>query len=310
MINRSMTLRMLLLFALTWQTTVWGADNRKQESWGVLYLPISEAEALVKSALSSSGTIAALPSRRLLIVMDDASHLSAAKKLLDQFDRVPDQYRVTLEMIESERLSEQALQATVALPGNWLQLQAGDHNSLYSGHQQWSLLLLAGKEGLFSVGELQPYRQRIKQWLVGYGLIKQDSVNLVALTSGFFVHMRSAGADQVQVSLVPWLARSQPGIPSHAKPELLIGLGTAGRINQAPTAADVPLRLNAAPQLTTPQAVRIARAATQVMVKVGETVEIAASGGESDLLSRTLLGRHGSVGEQSLILRLKVERVP
>jgi len=309
MTNKSYLWLLALLFTLMIHTTAGAADDRKQESWSIHYLPMTEAESLVKSALSATGTLAALPSQRLLIVMDDASHLSAAKKLLDQFDRLPAQYRITFTVVEANALSEASLQAAVDLPGHWLQLQAADRNSQQSSNQQWSLLLLAGKEGSFSVGEIQPYRQQVKQWLAGYGLIEKDSVNLVELSSGFFVRMQPVGNDQVEVEFSPWLARSQPGIPTNAKPELLIGLGTAGSINQAPTAAGVPLRLNAAPQLTTPKPIRIARAATRIMVKIGETVEIAANGGESALLSRTLLARHSSVGQQSLILRIKVERM-
>jgi len=289
-------------------TISWAEETNRQEQWVVNYLPISEAKSLVQSALSDSGVIAALPSRRLLIVKDNPSHLKDAKKLLDQFDRPADQYRITLELIESHRLSEQSLQAAVTLPGHWLQLQADEHHSNYSGNQRWSLLLMAGKEGSFSIGELQPYHQRIKQWLADYGLIARDSINLVALTSGFIVRMQAAGKEKVQVNLIPWLAQSQPGIPSNAKPELLIGLGTASSINQAPTAAGSPLRLNAAPQLTTPKPVRIIHAATQILIKVGETVDIAANSGESNLLSRALLARHSSVGDASLIIRLRIER--
>ncbi|MDX8414220.1 MAG: hypothetical protein R8J85_09055 [Mariprofundales bacterium] len=309
MTSKHYLLLLSLILTLTLHATAWGAESRKQESWSIHYLPMNEAESLVNSALSTTGTLAALPSQRLLIVMDDASHLSAAKKLLDQFDRLPEQYRITFTVIETNALSEASLQAAVDLPGHWLQLQAGEQKSQQGNHQQWSLLLLAEKEGSFSVGEIQPYRQKVKQWLAGYGLIEHNSVNLVALTSGFFVRMHAAGNDQVEVEFSPWLARSQPGMPTNAKPELLIGLGTASSINQSPAATGAPLRLNAAPQLTTPKPIRIARAATRITINIGETVEIAANGGESELLSRTLLGRHSSVGQRSLIMRIKVERM-
>ncbi|MDQ6964098.1 MAG: hypothetical protein Q9M13_04160 [Mariprofundales bacterium] len=307
--SSSITMLLLLLFTVL-HYTAQAAEESRAEYWSIHHLPITEAQALVRSALSTHGTIAALPSQRLLIVKDDQQHLRAAKELLQRFDRLPDQYRITVEVVESEQLADSELQAGAQLPGGWVELQAAKRSSLYSGNQRWSLLLLAGSEGSFSVGEIQPHRQRIEEWLAGYGVIERESVNLIAITSGFFVRTRSIDSQQVEVELTPWLARSQPGTPTDAKPELLIGLGSAGSINQAPTTADSPLRLNAAPQLTTPKPVRIAHAATHLVLNIGESVELAASSGESQLLATSLLARHSSSGEQSLILRLTVERMP
>ena len=219
----------LLLAALPSQAQ----EAMQQENWSIHYLPVSEAEALVRSALSDHGTVVALASRRLLIVSDDAAHLNKAKRKLMQFDRPSEQYRITLELLESSQVTSQSLQAAAPLPGNWL---------------------------------------------------------------------------QVQLDLMPWLSRSQPGMPANAKPELLIGLGTATNINQTPTATDPSLRLNAAPQLTMPKPIRIAGAATQITVQVGEPVDIIANSGESELLTRTLLGRHSAIGSHAMVIRLRVSR--
>ena len=282
-------------------------EAMQQQRLTVHYLPVSEAEALVSSVLSDRGTVVALTSRRLLIVRDDAAHLKKAKQQLAQFDRPPKQYRITLALVESSRVTTQSLQAAASLPGDWLQLRGSERTSHYHGNQSWSLLLQAGSEGMISVGEIQPYRQKIRAWLAGYGLLEQESVNLVTLRAGFFVRMQPAGNDRVELDLMPWLSRSQPGMPANAKPELLIGLGTAGNINQRPGATDPQLRLNAAPRLAMPKPVRIASAATHLTVKVGEAVDLLADHGESRLLTRTLLGRHSSSGDQTMVLRLRVE---
>ncbi len=276
-------------------------------------LPMSEAVSLVTSALSPQGRVASLPSQRLLVVQDDASHIQAARKLLRQFDRPADQFRVTLRLEERDALQDARLQGAVELPGAWLQLQAEATKYQTTSNQQWSLLLMANREGMITVGEVQPYRSQTRQWLAGYGLLERESVNLVSLTSGFVLRLQSAGGDKVQVKITPWLAHSQPGITAgmvaNAKPELLLGLGTSSGVAAPPSGAQAPLRLNAAPQLTAPKPVRIARAMTELVLTPGKEVEIAASGGEASLLSQTLLGRHSQVGDRALLLHLRVDRM-
>ncbi len=282
------------------------AGEQVTESLPVHHLPMDEAASLVKSALSPSGGVAALNSRRLLVVRDDADHLSAAKALLQKFDQPPAQYRVEMELIVSDEVDAASMQAAQTLPGHWLRLAASAVRSAYSGHRSWSLLLLAGAEGRVMTGEVQPYRQRVRRWLAGYGLVRRDSVNLVALNSGFFVRLQPAGDGAVRVDLEPWMARSQPEVSQDGQPELLVDLGSAGAVNPNPMLNGSPLRLNVTPRLKRAKAVRFAHAATSVVVKLGEEIAIAASGGESALFSRTLLGRHSSVGAQSLVIRLKV----
>ncbi|MDX8409428.1 MAG: hypothetical protein R8J84_05205 [Mariprofundales bacterium] len=272
-------------------------------------LPMSEAESLVKSALSKQGRVAALASQRLLVVQDDASHIKAARKLLRQFDRPADQFRVTLRVEERDALQDARLQGAVRLPGAWLQLQGGAAEYQTTSDQRWSLLLMANREGTITVGEVQPYRSQTRQWLAGYGLLERDSINLMTLSSGFVIRLQSLGGDRVQVKITPWLAHSQPGMAANAKPELLLDLGTGGSVVSPPSAINAPLRLNASPHLAAPKPVRIARAMTELVLTTGEEVEIVASGGEASLLSQTLLGRHSQVGERALLLHLRIDRM-
>ncbi|RMH50364.1 MAG: hypothetical protein D6682_07070 [Zetaproteobacteria bacterium] len=279
------------------------------ERWPVRYLPMGEARALVKSALSPTGSVVALESLHLLVVRDDADHRKRARALLAQYDRPPNQYRVTVEIIEAMESDDEALQAAARLPGGWLRLEGQSEAIDYSGTRQWSLLLLAGREGMVTTGEVQPFRRRIRRWLAGYGLLRRESVDLVALTSGFFVRLQPGGDNQVEVALQPWLARSQPSLPADAKPELLIGLGTATAPAASPSVGSAPLRLNAAPQMEMPKPVRILHAATHLRVTPGRPVELVAARGESQRFGRTLLGASDTSGNGALHIRLLVERV-
>ncbi|MDQ6950069.1 MAG: hypothetical protein Q9M26_00215 [Mariprofundales bacterium] len=278
-------------------------------------LPMAEAESLAKSVLSAHGTVASLPSQRLLVLQDDAKHIQAARKLLQQFDRPSDQFRLTVELEQREALDDAQLQAAAKLPGDWLRLPAGGEaeagvlQASTIANRHWSLLLQTNRAGSITLGQVQPQRSVTRQWLEGYGLLAHDSVNLVSFRSGFAVRLQAAGNHKVEVKITPWLARSQPGMPASARPELLLGLGSVGSVLQAPTTDNAPLRLNAAPQLAAPQPVRIVRAATTVAVKPGEEVELVSAGGEAELFSQALLGRYSHVGAQSLVIHLRVERL-
>jgi len=260
------TLRRLLLVTLFLFPALALAETEVIE---VYHLPLSEAASAVQSQLSPQGEVRTMPSRRMLIITDDAAHIGAAKALLKRLDKVPAQYRVEVELVDVSDSRNSAIGVQqLRLPGGWIELRLAHSAMHISERRRMQLRVTSMQPGHIEAGELRPYRQRIWQWLAGYGVVAADTVELVPVTSGFDVEVAGAGNDAVRVQLKPWMRR------------------------MAGDAADAPIM--------------IVGARTEVTVSLGETVTIAANEGESALFSRALLGSESTSGSGRLAIRLRV----
>jgi hypothetical protein len=271
------------------------------------YLPLSEAENIVKSQLSPSGSTASMPSRRIIVITDRAANIEQAKALLKRLDVQAEQYRATLELITLDDERSRSLRTTAQLPGGWIRVSIKDSQTHLSNRKQYSLHLTAGGEGSIESGTIRPYRQSTKQWLAGYGVIHSHSVELVPITSGFHATVRPAGNGMVNVRIVPWM-RSQRANPSlRGETEVLIDLGATNAPRQAPNGA-APVRLNAHPSARQGEVIEIAGAATEVTIPVGETITIAANREEAEQLGDAMLSTDSTTGKTSFAIRLTVNQ--
>jgi len=272
------------------------------------YLPLSEAESIVKSQLSPSGSVAAMPSRAILVVNDRAANIEQAKALLRRLDVQALQYSANLELLTLNDEQRHSLQTSARLPGGWIRVSLNNQNSHISNRKNYTLSLTANNEGSIESGTIQPYRQQTKQWLAGYGVINAHSVELVPITSGFHATVRPAGNGMVNVRIVPWMRNLRGASPVQGGSEVLIDLGSANAPRQASNGA-AAVRLNAHPS-TQQQGgiIEIAGATTEVTIPVGETITIAANSEEAEILGDALLSSHATAGKQSFAIRLRVDQ--
>jgi hypothetical protein len=281
------------------------------ETVSIHYLPMHEAASIARSQLSATGQVAVVKSRRLLILNDDQAHIKKATELLKRLDQMPAQYtaHVFIEELNESRSNGAGISSAHAnlgtLPGGWLRVRLENQQHRSSNRQVFQLRVTANKPGDFEVGNIQPTRLETRQWLSGYGLIKQNSVELVPITSGFRILLWPAGENKVRVRLVPWMQRASHQL--QGQEEMLLNLGSTNT-PATPPSNSAALRLNASPRLQHQQVIELAGAATELTVAVGEEVTIAASNHEAEILARALLSRHSSFGYKQLVIHLRVER--
>jgi len=284
-----------------------GVAAAETATFEILFLPLQEASDVVKSQLSTSGSVATLPSRRILVVNDDTRHIEQARKLLKQLDQPAPQYQLYLELLSLSDDQIQSIKTGARLPGGWIKVALNDSEHRLSSRKRFNLRLTSTRPGTIESGIIQPYRQQTKQWLAGYGVIKTHSVELVSITSGFHATARRTGEKKVIIRITPWMQNQRENEGIRGETEALIDLGSTHTPRQAPS-GDAPVRLNATPAINKRQAIDIAGAATELTILIGESVVIAANSEEASLLGSALLSSGSSTGKKSFAIRLKVEK--
>lgn len=299
----------LILALVLWATFLMPAQAATK-TVSIHFLPMHEAVAVAQSQLSATGQVAVLKSRRLLILNDDQAHIKKAMELLKRLDQMPAQYTTHVfieELHESDNKTSGASSAHAslgALSGGWLRIRMEDQHHQFSHRQAFQLRVTANEPGNFEVGNIQPTQLETRQWLSGYGLIRQNSVELMPVTSGFKVLLWPAGENRVRVRLVPWMQRTSSQLQDQE--EMLLDPGSADR-PVTPPSNSAALRLNS-PRLKNQQVIELAGAATELTIAVGEEVTIAASNHEAEKLGNALLSRHSSVGRKQFVIRLMVDK--
>ncbi|MDX8395342.1 MAG: hypothetical protein R8K22_02900, partial [Mariprofundaceae bacterium] len=274
-----------ILYAFLFLSLAWfpSLSLAVTETLDVHFLPLNEAVEVVRTQLSKTGRISALPSRRILVVEDDKKHLKQAKKLLQKLDQPLDQFVVEVSFDSKQKQQKNSTQGSVSLPGGWVRIEHSNRNLRSGSKQRFNLRVVANKRATIEAGVLRAYRQETRLWLAGHGLIDHQSVEIVPITSGFYVQLWRAGDDQVRIRLRPWMRRTSAMI--QGTPEILIDLGTTTTPRQAPS-NQAPIRLNASPSRQQQPVIEMAGAATELTIPVGETITIAASHGDAEQLGK------------------------
>ncbi len=273
------------------------------------YLPLQEAESIVKTRLSPSGTVAAMPSRRILVVTDHSPNIAQARSLLRQLDVEARQYRTTLELFSLDKEQARSLQTSVRLPGGWIRARMKNSSYRSTNRKQFTLQLTSSREGSVESGTIRPYHQHTRQWLAGYGVIHAHSVELVPITSGFHATVHPAGEGMVHVRIVPWMKSLRDEPAAEGETEVLIDLGDTGNPKRQPDRqASVRLNANPTPNPIDQQSgvIEIAGAATEVTIPLGETITIATNSSEAEMLGDALLSTGTTIGKKSFAIQLRV----
>jgi len=272
------------------------------------YLPLEEAAAVARSQLSADGSVGTLASRRMLIVDDDEAHLQKVRALLKRLDVRAEQYTLHMSMLDvASRTDTQTQLGGSAnlgnLTGGWVQMRLHNQHDGSSNSQQFSLRLSAAEPASIEVGTLQPLEET-RLWLSAYGITQARSVTMVPITSGFRVTARPAGSDQVHLRIVPWMQRQN--VQLQGQHEILLELGSTNAPATPPGQVG-NMQLDARPVISQAKSIEISGAATELTIRKGEEVEIAASSGEANQLGHALLSRYTSIGKRQFVMRLKID---
>jgi len=293
----------LLLFSYS----AWAATATVE----VYHLPLNEAAQLIQTQLSPSGSTAVLNSRHIIVIQDDSQHIAQARALLKKLDVPAAQYMLFMDVMQVEHKRGQHFQAAAVLPGGWMKLQANQSTWQSQNHQSFQLRITSNKQGMIELGTIQPYREKIRQWLAGYGLIERNSVQLVSLTSGLIARIQHANKNSVQIAIRPWMRRVDAANPVQGQTELLLDLGNTQNPKQAPSNL-ANLRLNANPTTPTSQTslppIQIINASTELSIPLNQNVTILASNQEAALFSKALFAQHIGTKDTSLLIQIRIEK--
>jgi hypothetical protein len=90
----------VVLGFLLWSVTVAAAVETVSRVFTLRYLSLSEATAAVQPLLSGQGSLTLQPSRSRITVQDTPEVIDQVVKVIDRLDRLPDHYRVHIELLE------------------------------------------------------------------------------------------------------------------------------------------------------------------------------------------------------------------
>jgi len=275
----------------------------------IYFLSLQEAADAARSQLSDTGKVAAVPSQRLLIIDDDATHINKAKALLQRLDHAPGQYTayVTIEDIRKSSRSAFHTSGKAAfgqLSGGWIAVKLQQQKQHANHRQSFQLRISGQQEGSIETGTIQSFTRATRLWLSGYGVVSANSIELVPVTSGFHITATPIGTDQVRVRIVPWMQRLQASV--QGQQEMLIDLGTSN----APLipANTANMRFNAQPRITQQPVIELLGAATELVIPVDHSVTIAAANREAEKFGSALLSRSSSIGKRQFVMRLRVTK--
>ncbi len=280
MVHRQSRLFVLLLAVLLPALCLHGTPARAEtDTIAVMYLPLDEAAAAVQSQLSAEGRIAQLPSRRMLIVSDDAAHIEKARELLRRLDTPPAQLAVQVGISEQSQGDEGRVSLSgLTLPGGWVRLRAAAGSRSERSTKRFMLRTTSGADGHIAAGEIRAVGQSVRQYLSAHGIVRERNVVLLDVTAGFDVRATLLPGNGVRLMIRPWLMDA--------------GMPFAGRRHGHEA----------------PQRIMVAEAATELTARLGERVLLAASDSAARKFSTVLLGLGSRRSERHLVISVTVSR--
>lgn len=303
-------MRLGLLAILSLLTINAGTACAETATIEVMHLPLAEAEAAAQSQLSANGKTAQLPSRRLLIITDDAVHIARARELLKSLDAAPAQLSVQVAIAEQYASNAGSIAASAALPGGWVHIDAAAASRHGENRRDFMLRTSSGRPGHIEAGEVHAVNSGTLRYLTAHGIVSENNIELLDITGGFDVHASLLPGDRVRVTIHPWLRNNASDSGMDAKTEMLIDAGSTLSTGKPP-AGNPPIRINARPrvgQASSGQRFNIAEADTELILRLGESVTLATTGSAASEFSNVLLGTDAFNQHRELTMTLTVTR--
>jgi len=262
-----------------------------------MHLPLNEAVAAARSQLSAEGRVAQLPSRRLLIINDDAAHIDRVRALLRQLDTPPAQLSIHVEIARKLESDSGRLALSGALPGGWVRLDAAAGSAIGSKRRDFTLRASSGTSGHVEAGEIRPVLQSVRHYLGAHGIVAERNVELLNVTGGFDVRPVLLSGDQVRLSIHPWLKEGVPNRGLDTRTGLRIDTGPARAVGMAGVNASDDSRI------------MLAEAATELTIRLGERVVLAANSSAAKEFSSALFGVDAVNTHSILTISVSVARI-
>jgi len=234
---------LLLLFApVVWAETA---------TVDVVHLPLAEAASAARSQLSAEGRIVQLPSRRLLVLTDEAEYIERARELLSRLDVAPAQLVIQVVLSEQSGLDSSNVGVSqIVLPGGWVRLVAAADSKRGDQQRNFMLRTSSAVAGHIEVGEIRVAGQRVREYLTVHGIVSENRVELLHVTGGFDVQATLLRGKTAHLVIRPWFRNA---------------VGKDGYIS-------------------------VAEAATEMTVNLDEAVTLAASRSEAKEFATVLFG--------------------
>lgn len=294
------TLLILSFLFLGWTLPAYAAT----ETIEVYFLPLHEAAEVVKTQLSNEGKVVEINASRVLLLDDKAVNIKKAKALLKSLDKPVAQLTVQVNIEDISSLQDRSITGAISvspLSGGWAQLAVGQKVEHVSNRSQYQLRVSANKPGRIETGSIHKFNKSTQRWLSGYGLISENSVEYITISTGFYVQARPVGNGMVHVRITPWMKRaSNEGLSDNQ--DVLIGLGK----NVTPAVPDSYLRYSENSASKQHREISIMGASTELTVSIDKEVIIAAIDHEAEQLAEMLLAQRSKIGKRQFVMRLKV----
>ncbi|MDQ6987891.1 MAG: hypothetical protein Q9M25_08825 [Mariprofundaceae bacterium] len=280
------------------------------DSIEILHLPLNEAASAARSQLSETGKLAEIPSRRLLIITDDASHLNKARKLLKQLDVAVAQLLIRIDISELTTWKNRGVRAKSSpLPGGWLHLDAENSARKTTKQQKFSLRTTSGRAAHIEAGEIRSSRRAIRQYLARYGVVEKNSVALVEITTGFDVQATLLADDKVRLNIRPWFKRMQQNTGYSGNMELLSDAGSTSATAQPPSNT-APLRFNMQADSTIREKIfYVSDAQTEITAKLGEIITLVSASGSANEFATAFTAYHALQQQRDMLIRLHISHI-
>lgn len=278
-------------------------------SYQINHISLDEAKELVRTQLSPVGQLSILPSRSMIIVVDERRNIGEIRQMLHRFDVPVPKVLLSLQIqAVPEAPAKRWVKDGQSLPGGWKLLSHHISNSHHpiTSKEVW----LRPDTGIrFTTGSVRPIRSEIRHWLEQYGVPDAPDLALHPITIGFTIRLKLQNNKQATLKLNPWLrlARDQQ-IAASGDIEILPELGTSDSPKQPPSTV-APMRLNIQPakSLNSIRYIRINRADTEVNIRIGEKIELLAYEHEAKTLGDAILSRTMNGLKKFIVLRLEFE---
>ena len=300
----------LLFFALLAVALLPGPLSATETaSFQVRHIPLEEAKGLAQTQLSAEGQLSTLPSRSLLIVVDQHSNIESIRALLQQFDVPVPKLLLKLKILAvSTNQSRLWAAEGQQLPGGWTHIAnpGSAEYRLVESKQAW---LRSNSEARIEAGSIEPIRLDIREWLEQYGVSDTPDLALHPITAGLAFRVSVQNDQHIRLELSPWLKLTQQAqITAPAQVEVLPDLGTTAATLQPPSTV-APIRLNIQPTDTTISQYYISLDNTkaEIDLSLGEPLILLAEKDGAHALGNALLSETIGFSGKVMALQLLLE---
>ena len=285
-----------------------GAARAETAAIEVFHLPLDEAARAARTQLSDAGVVTTLPSRKLLILKDDAAHIRQARQLLRRLDAPAAQLVAEAEVLEFSDESGAGLAVAARLPGGWARVNLAAGRETARHRRRLRLHITAGRPARIEAGTIHAIQAPVRELMHRHGWADNPDFSLIPVTAGFDIVARLVDERHARVRIHPWFARTRRQASAAGRIEILPDLGATDAPRTPPEArAGMRLNLNPNEEAKT-ERIAIAEADTELTVPLDETIALAATSEAARVVADALLAHGASIGRRTLVMQFRISR--